>query len=225
MEETLQFVKRLGEHLGVDVAWLEYTPSKHQKDAWKPVTFDSAARKGEPFAQIIDTRGYTPNPVARICTMNLKIKPMEGLMRQLGYKDYLSVSGIRADEPRRIARLRAREDMTFDLPLVDAGITHEDVVAFWKGMPFDLELPTINGKTVHGNCYLCYLKGPNQIISLIREQPSRADWWIEQEVRSGKLFRIDRPNYAALKVLATQPQLFEIENELQDGAMPCECTE
>ena len=34
-----------------------------------------------------------------------------------------------------------------------------------------------------GNCVLCYLKGRAKLLRLIREDPSRADWWIAQERR------------------------------------------
>jgi 3'-phosphoadenosine 5'-phosphosulfate sulfotransferase (PAPS reductase)/FAD synthetase len=221
-EETLQFVDRVARHLGVAVRWIEFRPvAGPQKDRWEEVTFGTAGRNGEPFTAMTEMRGYPPNPVARICTQHLKIKPMEGLMRSLGLTGYVNVSGIRADEPRRIAKMRARPDVDFVLPLADAGVTKEDVVAYWKAMPFDLELPSVNGETIGGNCDLCYLKGVKKLLGLIREEPSRADWWIKQEA-GGKLFRIDRPNYAALKVIAMQPQLFDAEEQ---ESMPCECTD
>lgn len=220
-EETLRFVERVANHLGIHVHWVEYRPiDGPQKDRWTTVDFATASRSGEPFASLTKQRGYLPNPVARICTQHLKIKPMEALMRSLGLKDYISVAGIRADEPARLAKMRAREDVEFVMPLAEAGVTSADVVAFWKAMPFDLELPTIAGETVGGNCDLCYLKGMQKIIGLIREKPESADWWIEQETRLGKTFRIDRPNYAALKIIAQRPGLFDLPD---DDARPCEC--
>lgn len=224
-EETLEFVRRMEEHICHKIRWLEYRPAKHQVDAWTEVDYATAARQGEPFREIIMVRGYTPNPVARICTQNLKIKPMEGFMRARGYmqKDVHNIAGMRADEPGRVARGKGREDINFVFPLADAGIRKEDVIAFWKGMPFDLDLPSIGGKTLHGNCDLCYLKGPRTIISLIREEPARADWWIKMELDSGKLFRVDRPNYAVLKHIATQPGLFD--DIVDEETMPCECTD
>jgi 3'-phosphoadenosine 5'-phosphosulfate sulfotransferase (PAPS reductase)/FAD synthetase len=221
-EETLLFVDKLARHLDITVHWIEYLPTLPQKDAWKEVTFSTASRKGEPFAQMIDRRGYPPNPVGRICTAFLKLKPMDGYMRAAGWPDFVRVAGIRADEPRRVAKMRGRDDVDFVLPLADAGATKEDVAAFWKAMPFDLGLPGVNGETMAGNCDLCYLKTPQKIIGLMREDPSRADWWIEQETKTGKLFRIDRPNYAALKVIAQQPQLFDLPDE---DALPCECVD
>ena len=222
-EQTLQFVQMVTDRLGVKCHWIEFAPVEGpQKDRWRTVDYMTASRNGEPFADMIKMRGYPPNPMARICTQHLKIKPMEASMRALGITGYTNVAGIRADEPRRVAKMRARPDVQFVLPLADAGVTAADVVAFWKAMPFDLDLTSVDGATVAGNCDLCYLKGMGKLLHLIREQPSRADWWIEQEA-SGKLFRIDRPNYAALKIIAMQPQLFDAE-EAED-AQPCECTD
>lgn len=225
-EETLVFIDKVQRHIGIDTHWIEfYDFDGPQMTRWHEVQFWTASRQGEPFAAMVRRRGYTPNPVARICTQHLKVKPMEGFTRQalgLTNNDYLCVVGIRADEPRRVTNMRNRPDVTFALPLADAGVTHADVLAFWSAMPFDLELPTINGKTVHGNCDLCYLKGAKQLISLIRENPERADWWAALEIETGTRFRTDRPDYKTMKVIAMQPQLFDAE---EGESLPCECTD
>jgi hypothetical protein len=61
---------------------------------------------------------------------------------------------MRADEQRRAAKIADKSR----IPLVTAGITKEDVGAFWRAQPFDLGLPNNNGVTMHGNCDLCFLK-------------------------------------------------------------------
>jgi hypothetical protein len=113
--------------------------------------------------------------------------------------------------------MRARQDRFFVLPLADAGVTQADVLAYWKAMPFDLELTD-----EPSNCDCCFLRGVNQLLGVIRKEPERADWWIAQEA-DGKMFRSDRPNYAALKVIAMQPQLFDAEES--EDQQPCECTD
>ncbi len=228
-EETLVFVSRFFSDLGINVRWIEYRPNGEEwkfgataMQRWKEVSFITASRNGEPFAEMIRRNNRPPTVVDRVCTAYLKTKPMEGFMLStLGTRDYARAVGMRADEPRRVARMRANNTGDFVLPLADAGVTQADVRAFWDAMPFDLELPTIGGETVHGNCDLCYLKGAKKIASLIREDPSRADWWIKQE-EGGTLFRVDRPNYAAMKVIALQPKF---DFEPQEEALPCECTD
>src|SRR6266700_3393883 len=52
-EETLRFVQRVSEHLGVRVHWIEYRPvDGPQKDRWAQVDFVTASRLGEPFAAL-----------------------------------------------------------------------------------------------------------------------------------------------------------------------------
>ena len=132
--------------------------------------------------------------------------------------------GIRADEMRRAAKIdRSRT------PLVSAGVTKQIVGDFWKSQPFDLKLPNMNGVTMHGNCDLCFLKPTYQIISLIREKPERADWWIKAEMSvqtsnktfgDGGRFRKDRPSYQQLKDFAlAQTDMFDDKEE----AIPCFC--
>lgn len=100
------------------------------------------------------------------------------------------------------------------LPLASAGIGAQDVAHFWRAQPFDLKLPNNNGKTMHGNCDLCFLKPAAQLVSLISEQPSRALWWAEQERAGGATFRNDRPNYAQMtKFAADQRDMFDADEE------------
>ena len=102
---------------------------------------------------------------------------------RLGLRRWHSVVGLRADERSRVLRMRARDcgsrtGARAVLPLADAGVAERDVLEWWKRQPFDLGIPSYAG-----NCVLCFLKGRAKLLRLIREDPSRADWWIEQERR------------------------------------------
>ena len=114
------------------------------------------------------------------------------------------------------------EQLTMD------GINAGDVGRFWDSQPFNLELPNINGKTMHGNCDLCFLKPGAQILSLIQEKPEKAIWWAQMEKYgsevasnpSGAVFRQDRPNYASmLQFTKEQEMMFDINEE----AIACFC--
>jgi 3'-phosphoadenosine 5'-phosphosulfate sulfotransferase (PAPS reductase)/FAD synthetase len=227
-EETLKFVKACQDNWGVEIHWIEYQYAEKPADRWKKVTFETASRNGEPFFQLIDQNGspYLPNPVARICTAKLKIRAIHAYLKSIGWShnENMDWVGIRADEQRRAAKI-ARERT----PLVVDGITKQDVGDFWKAQSFDLGLPNMNGVTMHGNCDLCFLKPTHQIISLIKEKPERADWWIAMENHAqssnktygdGAKFRKDRPSYADLKKFAlAQGDMFDKTEE----AVPCFC--
>jgi 3'-phosphoadenosine 5'-phosphosulfate sulfotransferase (PAPS reductase)/FAD synthetase len=212
-EATLRFVRDCGLHWNVPIVWLEY---RNDERGFAVVDFDSASRNGEPFEAIIKKRNYLPNPVTRFCTVELKIRTMHKYLRSLGWDEWSQFVGIRADEMRRVSKIRARGkstetvDETMCIPLADAGITLSDISEFWDRQPFNLELLTVKGRTLSGNCDLCFLKGAAQVASLIREKPDRATWWAKMESEctsekpSGNVFRQDRPTYAQMARFAEQ---------------------
>ena len=178
--ETLEFIWECEERWGVHVNWLEYRPTH----GFEIVNINSASRDGEPFSALINHRGMVPNPVGRFCTVELKVRTMHRFLRSLGWTEWTSVLGIRADEPRRVAKLANQDYGKHEekyAPLAVAGIGVETVGQFWKGQPFDLKHPSENGRSRHTNCDLCFLKPADQILSLIREEPKRAIWWMAQE--------------------------------------------
>jgi len=226
-EATLRFVDQCSKEWDVPIVWLEYQWAEQTKDRFKVVDFDTAARNGEPFEALIHAKKYLPNPVARFCTIEMKIKTISRYLMSINHcKDLaegedMAIVGIRADEQRRAAKMPPHRK-----PLVNDGVTKETVVSFWATQSFDLELPNVNGVTPHGNCDLCYLKGANLIESLIVEQPSRADWWarMEREVpasqQSGALWRNDRPSYAKMQVIAREQGQLDLAG---DETIPCFC--
>jgi 3'-phosphoadenosine 5'-phosphosulfate sulfotransferase (PAPS reductase)/FAD synthetase len=220
--ETLDFVHECGQRWGVPIVWIEWTgfvPPGRSQCIYRIVDRATCATKGEPFAALIDALGILPNPVARTCTSYLKIKTMIAYLKaEMGWSEWDIMLGIRADEPSRVARMRApgRDNRGGDpvLPLAAVGIGAQDIAAFWRAQPFDLRLPNNNGKTMHGNCDLCFLKPPSQILSLITEQPSRATWWIQQEKKMGMPFRQDRPSYKRFSEFAfEQRDMFDAGEE------------
>lgn len=233
-EATLEFVRECSQRWEVPIVWLEY---ENNESGFRVVDFATASRNGEPFEAIIRKRQYLPNPVTRFCTSELKIRPMHKYLRSMGWDKsedgWDQMIGIRADEHRRVSKIRARGHSTettketMCLPLANAGVTVETIDAFWKAQPFNLNLPTYKGRTLAGNCDLCYLKPQAQIQSLIAEKPERAFFWIRMELLGvsskpdGARFRKDRPSYAEMLEYSRQQQDFFIEDE----AVPCFCGE
>jgi len=225
-EETLEFVRDCSKHWNVHIDWVEYTS---EEPKFKVVDFDSASREGEPFEQVIRHYGKLPNPAQRWCTGILKIRTIHKFVRSLGWKhsesDNADFVGIRADEPRRAAKMNHAK-----IPLYVDGITKHDIQEFWNNQPFNLNLETINGETIKGNCDLCFLKALPKTIALIRKEPQRADWWIKMESiidstgyeqGAGDKFRKERPSYKQLKVIAISQQ--DMFNDVGDQDIPCFC--
>lgn len=197
------------------------------------VDFDTASRAGEPYEQVIQQRnGVLPNLRARYCSSEMKTRTMHRYLRSLGWAEWETMIGIRADEPRRAAKFRFNPHPETKaeyvrVPLVDAFVSARDVGEFWQDQPFDLALPNIKGKTMHGNCDLCFLKPAAQVLSLIQEKPERAVWWAEQERKAktvahgdGARFRNDRASYAQMAIFADQQtDMFDQDEE----AIACFC--
>jgi 3'-phosphoadenosine 5'-phosphosulfate sulfotransferase (PAPS reductase)/FAD synthetase len=224
-EATLRFVQRVSDEWAVPIVWLEF---RDTEERFQVVSFETASRNGEPFEALIRKRNYLPNPVTRFCTIDLKIRPIGRYLLSIGMAETkteaenMSMIGMRADEQRRAAKIADKSR----IPLVKAGITKRDVGDFWRAQSFDLELPNMNGVTMHGNCDLCFLKGGAQILSLIQEKPERAVWWAKMEAMtlaskpSGAVFRSDRPSYAQMaEFAADQGDMFDPSEE----AIACFC--
>jgi 3'-phosphoadenosine 5'-phosphosulfate sulfotransferase (PAPS reductase)/FAD synthetase len=233
-ERTLEFVARCSDEWDVPIDWVEFRPHASVACRWCVVDFASASRNGEPFTALNRQKNYLPTAVARYCTINLKIEPAAALMRDYGYTEWQNFVGIRMDEPRRVAKIRARpNDETGAervMPLADAGVTRSDVLAFWRAHQFDLALPTVNGSALHGNCDLCFLKPTGQIVSLIAEKPERAVWWVAEEAWAqtrvndagsrGIHFRPNDPSYRQMQQFAAdQRDMFDADEE----AIACFC--
>jgi len=221
-EATLKFVHDCEKNWNVEIHWVEYLP---EDPKFKKVTFKTASRNGEPFEALIRHKQYLPNPVTRFCSIELKIRTISKYCKSLGLDVVENDAwvGIRADEPRRAAKIPRHRT-----PLVADQITKEIIGEFWANNQFDLGLSNNKGVTPNGNCDLCFLK--SKIPSLIKEKPERAIWWISMEnladeicnMESGKKFRLDKPSYKQIhKFVTDQTELFDLFDN--GDSIPCFC--
>jgi hypothetical protein len=106
---------------------------------------------------------------------------MKQFMLAQGYTAWLNAVGLRADEMHRVFKQielneGRKERWRTVMPLATAKVRQADVLRFWGGQPFDLQL-----RPHEGNCDLCFLKARGSKAAIIRDDPSRADWWIAME--------------------------------------------
>ena len=116
--------------------------------------------------------------------------------------EHLLFVGIRADEPRRVAKMlgRNRSDSPGEessgheyAPLAAMGVCRENIIDFWKKQPWGLNLP--DNKNL-SNCVFCFLKGPRQLANIAAHQkpgvegrplsPSDIRWWSAMEKKYGR---------------------------------------
>lgn len=234
-EETLRFVDRVARELEVDIAWVEYDWEAPYRT--RLVSFETASRKYEPFASLIERKGFVPNVTLRFCTGFLKRDRIESFARYwIGWRAWHSVIGLRADEPSRIQRMRARDcgasaGLHTVLPLDDARVAQRDVADFWSHQDYDLEI-----ESGEGNCTFCFLKARSKLLHLMRKHPDRAGWWVEQErgvqnrtnsegeaCQSLKRFREDETYAQLFEAAMRQGDLWM--GETDEESIDCLCTD
>jgi len=183
MPQTLDFVAEVGRRWQVPITWIEWAPGEAGQ-RYQVTGYQGAARNGEPFEAMIRWKQYLPNALARFCTSELKVRPANHYLQNRGWKNWSVAIGFRADEAHRGAR-DLRERFVRWTPLIEAGITLQDVKTFWKAAPFDLQLSS-HGRTPLGNCDGCFLKSEKHQAALARDYPDRAAWWEAMEAIVGE---------------------------------------
>ena len=225
--KTLDFVQKCSEEWKIDITWLEYVGRKIDP-RYKVTDHKDASRNGEPFGILIDERQYLPNPVARFCTVELKIRLLDRYIKDVYGKlfhKHNQLIGLRYDEPRRVANIKKNTRRNPALtPMFDARHTLPDVMSFWNKQSFDLGIPQHQG-----NCQGCFLKSRYRLDLVAKETPEALDWWIEQEkkmigsaVARQHTFRKDRPSYEnVIKQSRMQLPMFPDF----DDTVSCNCTD
>lgn len=105
-EETLIFGDKCDKLFGLNVVWLEgiTSPTPGVGMRHKVVNFETAARNGEPFEQLISVEGI-PNVSRQKCSDYLKTQTIRSWMREKGLAkrgwSAKTAIGMRADEPER----------------------------------------------------------------------------------------------------------------------------
>lgn len=219
---TYDFVEETASRWNVEITWLEYRYDTkalggryHPKNQVHVVDYKTASRNGEPFDSLINAKKFLPNVATRLCTSELKIQTIDRhFKRNLGIKKYKKFLGIRYDEKKRWAKAMLVEDCNTLFPMVTDMVIKHDVLRFWKSQSFDLKIPS-----ELGNCDMCFLKTQRKLLDIIKDDPSRADWWIEKEsyhwLKSNQFNKNFSYEYLKSKALG-EKTLFDmpLENEI-----------
>lgn len=166
-----------------------------------------------------------PNMMKRFCTTRLKVRVARRWARENIGMTYANLIGFRADEPQRVTKNRKRwQKVEQVFPLFDRGITRENVNQYWLTKPYTLEIPHILG-----NCTLCFMKGQNAIINILRHDPTLAEPWIEDERKSAQIHKkgytfLKENSIERLLAIAQMPDLFTTKSlEEITPAFSCSC--
>ena len=227
-EETLKFINDCDKKWGLGIVWLEANVI-HKKGVgtnYKIVDYKTASRNGEPFYDM--AKKYPlPNNFVSNCTRELKLAPMNKYIKSLGYKNVFTAMGIRYDERHRESN-NAKENKIIYPLIYDIKVDNKFIRDWWGRQSFDLNL-----KDYEGNCDLCFKKSLKKRLTIIKEKPSVADWWLKFEndfktddyprmdLRTGKtikqLVELSKHQFTTAKDLheldQQQKSLFDIETD------------
>ena len=168
--------------------------------------------------------------------------------------EFCSFIGFRSDEPLRLVKMKNRIDSKINdnvdvaylrennehiyTPMVEFGITQEDIKTYWDGQDWDLGLP-YDGSL--GNCVYCFMKGGNKLSNIesitTENNPENIDWWINIEKKYQRdLVAEDRKirtetknpfiNFFGVNGKISYEIIKNGENKEElDNSLPCHCTD
>jgi len=178
--ETLDFVKKVGEFFNIEIVWVESKiGGRVDKGTHHTiVSYETATRKNDwklrdntPYEEMIKKYGI-PNIENRFSTRELKDKAITSYMRSIGFKNktYITTIGIRVDEFDRMSE--SAKQRGFAYPLISwKPTTKKHVNFYWAQMPFRLEL-----KGYWGNCVDCYKKYLHKLYAIAKESPEEFEF-------------------------------------------------
>jgi 3'-phosphoadenosine 5'-phosphosulfate sulfotransferase (PAPS reductase)/FAD synthetase len=209
--ETYEFLKDCVKHWQFELIVLEFKPK-----SFTITNLDNCKKNGEVFDELINFRKYMPNVVTRFCTTDMKIRICKRYLKSLNIKQYVNYLGIRADEPLRYSKIISRNSKNIynDMPMYYNNITKKDITNFWLKQSFDLK-----HNSNLGNCDLCFLKGKNKIINILRTEPKKADWWIKNEELTGHTFKKD----ISYKTMLELSKRLEFNFDIDETEILCNC--
>lgn len=182
-EKTLEFVDKCDKYFRFNAVWVEaiVNPEHGKGIRARIVDFKTASRIGEPFEAVISKYGI-PNQAFPHCSRDLKLTPIQSYLKeQLGWTDYYTAIGIRADEHKRLNWEKAKENKLI-YPLANMNrTTRYNINEFWSKMPFDLEI-----KSYQGNCTWCWKKSLRKLMTIALENPEAFNFPKQMEKKYGE---------------------------------------
>jgi len=171
-EKTLEFVDKCDKHFDLNLTWVEAVISKKQGvgTTYKVVDFESACRDNAIFKDMCSVYGLMNKDYIH-CTRELKNIPMAKYGKDIIGKHRIAL-GIRHDEFQRV---KNRVDAIYPLATIIKK-TKQDILAWWRNKPFDLDL-----EEHYGNCVGCYKKNHRKLKIIAEENPQFFDPFIELE--------------------------------------------
>jgi hypothetical protein len=214
LPETLDFINKCDNEWNLNIVWLEAKViyEKGVGTNYKIVNYNTASRKGEPFKDMLN-KYPLPNNIASNCTRELKLAPINKYVKSLGYKEVYTAMGIRYDERHRESNTAKEQNIIYPL-IYDIKVDNKFIRSWWDRQSFDLQL-----KDYEGNCDLCFKKSLKKRLTIIKERPNIAEWWLnmENEFSNESIPRFDlRTNISIEQLVKMAEQPFTTAKDLHE---------
>jgi hypothetical protein len=213
-EETLEFIEKCSIEWNLPIVWLEakIINEKGKGTTYKIVDFETASRNGEPFVDMLN-KYPIPTSFASNCTRELKQRPIDKFVKDLGFDEVITAMGIRYDERHRKS-LNAKEQNIIYPLCDDIKVDNLFIRSWWANQCFDLQI-----KDYEGNCDLCFKKSLRKRLTIIKENPNIAKWWLDTENKysTEKVPRFDlRSNKSIEEIIELSKQPFKTVEDVYE---------
>ena len=169
--ESLHFMNEIDKHYGFNMVWIE--AEFHEKGVGvtpKVVSYENLKRNGEIFESGIKKFGI-PNKENKWCNRDMKLEVLTKYANSIFGKNNYSVAvGMRIDELDRVRKDYKTNNVFY--PLMDRKIDSKARNRFWKDQPIQITIPAFKG-----NCDVCFAKSRRKLMTILKEEPNRGDWW------------------------------------------------
>ena len=167
--------------------------------------------------------------------------------------EFVSLVGLRADEPRRVIRVLERNNVLRDTerladgeyiyaPLYDQSLIKSDILDFWARQSWDLDIPP---ETNLSNCVYCFMKGERALRKIAADcedtgdqfqaGPENIAWWADIERRYARAVpsrsdpaAVTRFGFFGANRLEYEEIIHTVGRPFEHapiGALPCDCTD
>lgn len=178
--ESLDFMNECDIHYELNLVWIEAQFNERGVGATpKVVNYENLKVNGEIFEAGIIKHGI-PSKINKWCNRDMKLEVLTKYANNIFGKNNYSVAvGIRVDEIDRVRKDFKTNNVFY--PLIDHKVDAKERNWFWKNEPIKIKIPAFKG-----NCDLCFEKSTRKLLTIIKEDPEKAEWWDLMIKKHGK---------------------------------------
>lgn len=194
--KTYEFIRNIVKHWKINLTCLRVIPNPEMN---KPSTYEILAISQigpdhEPWKRMLKKYGH-PYVGGAFCTDRMKTVPfIKYCDERFGRGNYTTWLGMRIDEPKRTT---PKPGIRYLAEISD--FEKQDVIDWWQGQPFDLEI-----QEHLGNCVFCIKKSIQKVALAAKDEPELAANFIHTlqtfDVKSDKVMY--RSNNSLEQVIA-----------------------